>query len=92
MDHPFDSTANIYSGKLTFRIGQGTTLVGTVFGDPETRTGDLANLTSSNPVIRQAVRDLGAVDYAGALTQLFGSSALVTAAIRGTRTASSSRH
>ncbi|HEY1252813.1 MAG TPA: TonB-dependent receptor, partial [Thermoanaerobaculia bacterium] len=79
VDNDFDSTANIYSGKLTFRFGQGTTLVGTVFGDPETREGNLANLTSPNPVIRQAIRDLGAVDYAGALTQLFGSSALITA-------------
>ncbi|HEY2797271.1 MAG TPA: TonB-dependent receptor, partial [Thermoanaerobaculia bacterium] len=79
VDNPFDSTANIYSGKVTGRFGQGTTLVGTVFGDPETRTGNLANLTSANPVIRQAVRDLGAVDYSGALTQLFGSSALISA-------------
>ena len=79
VDHPFDSTANIYSGKLTGRFGQGTTIVGTVFGDPEERTGNLANLTSGNPVIRQAIRDIGAVDYSGALTQLFGSSALITA-------------
>ena len=56
VDQPFDSTANIYSGKLTFRIGQGTTIVGTVFGDPETRTGALANLTSTNPIIKQAER------------------------------------
>jgi hypothetical protein len=79
VDHPFDSTANIYSGKLTGRFGQGTTIVGTVFGDPETRTGNIANLTSANPIIRQANRTIGAVDYAGALTQLFGSSALITA-------------
>ena len=79
VDQPFDSTANIYSGKLTARFGQGTTLVGTVFGDPETRTGNISNPTSANPVIRQAIRDIGATDYAGALTQLFGSSALVTA-------------
>jgi|KBSSwiStaDraftv2_1062776.scaffolds.fasta_scaffold09525_4 outer membrane receptor protein involved in Fe transport len=79
VDHPFDSTANIYSGKVTGRFGQGTTIVGTVFGDPETRTGNLANLTSANPIIRNAVRDVGAVDYSGALTQLFGSSALITA-------------
>ena len=78
-DLPFDSTGNIYSGKLTGRFGQGTTIVGTVFGDPEERTGNIANLTSTNPIIRQANRSIGAVDYAGALTQLFGSSALVTA-------------
>jgi hypothetical protein len=78
-DNPFDSTANIYSGKLTGRFGQGTTIVGTVFGDPETRTGNIANLTSTNPVVRNAIRSVGAVDYSGALTQLFGSSALITA-------------
>ncbi|HEY2796310.1 MAG TPA: TonB-dependent receptor, partial [Thermoanaerobaculia bacterium] len=78
-DNQFDSTANIYSGKLTGRFGQGTTIVGTVFGDPETRTGNIANLTSTNPVVRNAIRSVGAVDYAGALTQLFGSSALITA-------------
>src|SRR5262245_5178746 len=79
VDHPFDSTANIYSGKLTFRLGQGTTLVGTVFGDPDKRTGHVANLTAAHPVVRQAIRDVGATDYSGALTQLFGSSALITA-------------
>ena len=79
VDNPFDSTANIYSGKLTFRLGQGTTIVGTVFGDPETRTGALANLTSANPAIQQAIRNVGATDYSGSLTQLFGSSALITA-------------
>jgi hypothetical protein len=78
-DLPFDSTANIYSGKMTFRLGEGTTLVGTVFGDPETRTGNLANLTSSNPIIRQAVRNIGATDYSGSISQLFGSSAILTA-------------
>ena len=79
VDQPFDSTANIYSGKMTFRMGQGTTLVGTVFGDPEKRTGNIANLTSTNPLVRNALRDVGATDYSGALTQLFGSSALITA-------------
>ncbi|MEP6992895.1 MAG: carboxypeptidase regulatory-like domain-containing protein [Acidobacteriota bacterium] len=79
VDQQFDSTGNIYSGKLTFRLGQGTTIVGTVFGDPEKRSGNLANLSSTNPVIKNATRDLGATDYSGALTQLFGSSALVTA-------------
>jgi hypothetical protein len=78
-DLPFDSTANIYSGKLTFRVGEGTTIVGTVFGDPEARTGNIANLSSGNPLVRNALRSVGAIDYAGAITQLFGSSALITA-------------
>src|SRR5262249_45863624 len=78
-DLPFDSTGTIYSGNVTGRFGQGTTPGGTVVCDPETRTGNIANLTSTNPIIRQANRSIGAVDYAGALTQLFGSSALVTA-------------
>jgi hypothetical protein len=78
-DFPLVFHTNIYSGKMTFRLTEGTTLVGTVFGDPETREGTLANFNSTNPIIREAVRDVGATDWSGSLSQLFGTVGLVNA-------------
>jgi hypothetical protein len=78
-DLPLDFHSDIYSGKMTFRITEGTTLVGTVFGDPETREGTLANFNSPNPIIQQAVRHVGATDWSGSLSQLFGTVGLVNA-------------
>src|SRR5262249_7657077 len=69
---PLDFHTDIYSGKLTIRPTDATTVVGTVFGDPETREGDLANFNSTNPIVRQAVRQVGAPDSAVAASQLFG--------------------
>jgi Carboxypeptidase regulatory-like domain/TonB dependent receptor-like, beta-barrel/TonB-dependent Receptor Plug Domain len=78
-DFPLVFHTNIYSGKMTFRLTEGTTLVGTVFGDPETREGTLANYNSLNPIIQQATREVGATDWSASLSQLFGTVGLVNA-------------
>jgi hypothetical protein len=74
---PLDFHTDIYSGKLTIRPTEATTVVGTVFGDPETREGDLANFNSTNPIVRQAIRHVGATDFAASASQLFGTLGLV---------------
>ncbi len=39
MRFPFDETDNLYSGKLTWNLAAGTTIVGSVFADPTQTTG-----------------------------------------------------
>ena len=36
---PLDGTDNLYSGKLTWNLAAGTSIVGTVFSDPTSNTG-----------------------------------------------------
>src|SRR5262249_41803862 len=36
---PQKFTSNLWAGKLTFNVAQGTTIVGTIFADPQTNTG-----------------------------------------------------
>ena len=38
---PIDFTSNLWAGKLTFNVFQGTTLVGTMFADPQVQGGAL---------------------------------------------------
>jgi Carboxypeptidase regulatory-like domain/TonB-dependent Receptor Plug Domain len=73
---PITYHADLFSGKLTARPTDSTTIVGTIFGDPETRTGALRNFTSSNPLSQDGTRKIGATDFAVGLTQLFGTSGL----------------
>jgi hypothetical protein len=76
---PLDFSSNLFSGKLTFRLAGSTTLVGTVFGDPEGREGTLRNFTSDDPAIREGIREIGGTDYAVSLLQLFGATGLANA-------------
>jgi hypothetical protein len=73
MNFPITYHADLFSGKLTGRPTDSTTIVGTIFGDPEVRTGALRNFTSSNPLSQDGTRKIGATDFAIGLTQLFGS-------------------
>ncbi len=73
---PITYHADLFSGKLTARPTDSTTIVGTIFGDPETRTGAERNFTSSNPLSQDATRKIGATDFAVGITQLFGTSGL----------------
>ena len=79
MNFPISFHTDLYSGKLTARPTTSTTLVGTIFGDPEVRTGALRNFSSSNPLSQDGIRKIGATDYAVSLTQLFGSAVLLEA-------------
>jgi outer membrane receptor protein involved in Fe transport len=73
------TTANLWAGKLTFNIAQGTTLVATGFADPQVNTGALLVPTSLNPNTYNGRRDVGGTDYAGRFNQLFGSFGIFTA-------------
>ncbi len=70
---PRDTKSDLYSGKLTVRITDSTTLIGTIFADPQTNTGTLLDtVISLNPNSYNGTRELGGTDYAAKLTQLFG--------------------
>ncbi len=71
--------ANLWSGKLTVNVAQGTSLVGTAFSDPQVNTGALLVPASTNPNTYNGRRDIGGTDYAGRLNQLFGSFGILTA-------------
>ena len=38
-EFPVKTTSNLYAGKLTFNVAQGTTIVGTLFSDPQVNEG-----------------------------------------------------
>ena len=71
--------SNLWAGKLTFNVFQGTTLVGTIFNDPQTNTGALVVPRGLNPFSYNGRRDVGGSDYAGRVNQLFGSFGILTA-------------
>ncbi|HTS02206.1 MAG TPA: TonB-dependent receptor [Thermoanaerobaculia bacterium] len=73
---PITYHADLFSGKLTGRPTDTTTIVGTIFGDPEIRTGAQRNFTSDNPLSQDGTRKIGATDFAVGINQLFGVSAL----------------
>ena len=89
---PLNSTENLYSGKLTWNVSTGTTLVATVFGDPSETTGAsgqdprqgfgalsvIPPILNPDPSTWNSTRRVGDVDYAARLEQLFGPLALVT--------------
>jgi outer membrane receptor protein involved in Fe transport len=76
---PLSFTSNLYSGKLTFNILQGTSLVGTIFADPQTNDGAINVPRSTNPLTFNGQRKLGGTNWAGRLNQLFGSTGIFTA-------------
>ena len=84
---PLDETDNLYSGKLTFNILQGTTLVATAFSDPTTISGAasadprqsrVTQISSFDPRTWESRRDIGGTDLGLRLNQLFGSVGLVS--------------
>lgn len=79
---PLDTASNYYLGKLTWNLAASTTVVGSVFADPSTKTG----LTGDDPVNPDpstwwSALSLGGTDYGVRLSQLFGSQ--VIAALQG---------
>ena len=90
---PADSTDNLYSGKLTWNIATGTTLIGTVFADPSTITGAAASdpthsyypvpIVNPDPATWESDLKIGGTDYGLRLNQLFGSTGLLT--LQGSR-------
>ncbi len=80
LDFPVSYFQNKYSGKLTFNLFQGTSIVGSVFSDSQTQQGALYPRipTSLNPVSYAGRRDTGGPDYGARLNQLFGSFGIFT--------------
>jgi hypothetical protein len=88
MEFPIDGTENIYSGKLTWKAGRGTTLVATAFADPGVNTGAgwadprqgraLARpISDPDPGQWETSRTFGGLDFGLRGNQLFGSSGLM---------------
>jgi hypothetical protein len=83
---PRDQTDNLYSGKLTWNIRTGSTLVATVFSDPSTIEGAAlvgagtsgGLISSADPGTWESHRDIGGADYGVRASQVFGSRAFVT--------------
>lgn len=73
-----ESTSDTYSGKLTWNISRGSTLVGTLFADPEKKSGAVNLPSSTAPATYTADRYVGGQDYAARLNQLFGSFGILT--------------
>jgi outer membrane receptor protein involved in Fe transport len=71
---PFDTASNYWSGKLTWNVTSGTTVVGTAFADPSTQAG----LTGVDPVNTDpstwwSATKLGGTDFGLRANQIFGS-------------------
>jgi hypothetical protein len=89
LQFPLDATDNLYSGKLTWNVATGTSLVATAFADPTTNSGAggadprqgqfvLRSITNPDPATWEFNRFIGGTDYALRGNQLFGSTALLT--------------
>ncbi|MEX0879087.1 MAG: carboxypeptidase regulatory-like domain-containing protein [Thermoanaerobaculia bacterium] len=77
-EFPISFFQNKYSGKLTFNLLQGTSLVGTIFSDAQVQEGAINVPTSLNPITYSGRRDTGGPDYGARLNQLFGSFGILT--------------
>jgi hypothetical protein len=71
-------TQNKYSGKLTFNLFQGTSIVGSVFSDSQTQLGAIALPLGDSVFQYNGRRDTGGPDYGARLNQLFGSFGIFT--------------
>jgi hypothetical protein len=89
MEFPMDGTDTLYSAKVTWNLAVGSTLVGTVFGDPTTNSGAgasdprqtsfrVAQITNPDPSTWSAERSIGAADFGLRGSQVLGSSAFLS--------------
>ncbi|KAA0254115.1 hypothetical protein FBQ97_03495 [Acidobacteria bacterium ACD] len=71
---------DLYSAKLTGRLGASTTLAATLFADPQTNDGSMADVPLGvDPLSYEGVRELGGQDWALRLTQILGNNGVATA-------------
>ena len=81
-----ESTRDLASGKLTFKLAQGQTFTGTVFLDPRDDTGAINDATHSlngDPLTYDGKKTFGGTDYALRWEGLFGARWLFT--VQGSR-------
>jgi hypothetical protein len=90
MRFPLRGTDNLYSGKLTWNVAAGTSLVGTAFADPTTNSGagradprqgsnifDVFDITNPDPGTWETSRSIGATDFGIHGSQVLGVRGLV---------------
>ena len=88
---PLDAVTNLYSGKMTWNIGPISSVVATVFSDPTSNAGAGAAdprlghggyvpdpINNPNPTTWYSTRYVGGTDFGLRLTQLLGSSGMLT--------------
>jgi hypothetical protein len=93
---PLDAEANLYSGKVTWNVAPSTTIVGSVFGDPNSNSGlagadprrGFNDLQPQAPLNTDSstwysTRQQGGTDFGLRMSQLFGPD--VIASLQGSR-------
>ena len=79
-----DSTRNLGSGKLTFRLTDSHSLIGTFFQDPRADTGainDSDHTLNGDPLTYEGRLDFGGRDYAARYEGIFGARLAVAAQV-----------
>ena len=66
-----ETTRNLYSGKLTFRLGESHTVALSVFGDPGSFDGVLQGIVG-NPKANLGTNDFGGTDFSAKWDGIFG--------------------
>ncbi|MGA7991938.1 MAG: TonB-dependent receptor [Thermoanaerobaculia bacterium] len=75
-----DTTKNdLYSGKLTFRLGESNTLAASVFGDPGSFSGRYSNTDVGSETANFVDRSVGGADFSLKYDGVFGTNFLVQA-------------
>ncbi|MBK9088964.1 MAG: TonB-dependent receptor [Holophagales bacterium] len=78
-DFPQEFDGDMFSAKLTFRLGPSTDIQATMFADPQSNTGSLTDTpTSLDPDSYNGTRDVGGTDYALKVNQILGTWGLVS--------------
>ncbi len=70
---------DLYSGKLTFRLGESNTLAASVFGDPGTFEGRASNTAVGSETSNRIDRKVGGADFSAKYDGIFGTNFLVQA-------------
>jgi hypothetical protein len=72
-----DTSSNLFSGKLTWNLAQGQTVIGTVFGDPTNDSGAVADVIGP-PSTYDGTVTVGGTDFAIRYQGIYGPKWLVT--------------
>ena len=75
---PLDRTSDLYAGKLTWRINSNNNMSASIFGDPETREGNVFTISGPSSTW-DGKRKLGSDDYVGRYDGVFGGSWVIEA-------------
>ncbi|MEO6325401.1 MAG: TonB-dependent receptor [Thermoanaerobaculia bacterium] len=73
-----ETRTNLYSGKLTFRLGESNTFAVAAFGDPGKFTGDLSGVVGPDSA-RLGTQEFGGTDFSAKWDGIFGTKFLAQA-------------